>query len=141
MLAKEPGAVIGEVIDDKYKITRLIGEGGMGAVYEGENLRISRRVAIKVLHAAMALNQQTVERFQREARAAGRIGNDHILEVLDLGRLANGDQYMVSESVDGLLGINDQLEGSRLPRVSRETMNRILEADPFSVWWKGNSPL
>ena len=47
----------------------------------------------------------------------------------------------VGESVDGLLGINDQLEGSRLPRVSRETMNRILEADPFSVWWKGDSPL
>jgi eukaryotic-like serine/threonine-protein kinase len=93
--------MIGEIIDEKYKITRLIGEGGMGAVFEGENLLISRRVAIKVLHAAMAMNEQTVERFQREARAAGRIGNDHILEVLDLGKLPNGDHYMVLEYLDG----------------------------------------
>src|SRR4051794_10675404 len=47
---------IGQIIDDKYRITRLIGEGGMGAVFEGENLRIRRRVAIKVLHAETAAN-------------------------------------------------------------------------------------
>jgi eukaryotic-like serine/threonine-protein kinase len=93
--------VIDSVIDDKYRIVRMIGEGGMGAVYEGENVLIGRRVAIKVLHAAMALNPETVERFQREARAAGRIGNDHILEVLDLGTLPDGDRYMVLEFLDG----------------------------------------
>ena len=47
----------------------------------------------------------------------------------------------VGESVSGLLGINDQLEGTRLPRVSEETMTRILTSDPFSTWWKGDSPL
>ncbi len=92
---------IGQLIENKYRITRLIGEGGMGAVYEGENIRINRRVAIKVLHAAFTGNQEVMHRFEREAQAAGRIGNDHILEVLDLGSLNDGDHYIVMEFLDG----------------------------------------
>jgi eukaryotic-like serine/threonine-protein kinase len=91
----------GELIDNKYRIVKLIGEGGMGAVYEGENVRINRRVAIKVLHAGMTANEEVAQRFEREAQAAGRIGNDHILEVIDLGTLANGDRFIVMELLDG----------------------------------------
>lgn len=91
----------GEIIEGKYRIVRLIGEGGMGSVYEGENTRIRRRVAIKVLHQGVAENQEAVQRFEREAQAAGRIGNDHILEVIDMGALANGDHFMVMEFLDG----------------------------------------
>src|SRR5882724_11203199 len=92
---------IGQIVEGKYRIVKLIGEGGMGAVYEGENVRIRRRVAIKVLHAATASNAEAVQRFEREAQAAGRIGSDHILEVLDLGTLANDDRFMVMEYLDG----------------------------------------
>jgi serine/threonine-protein kinase len=91
----------GDIIDGKYRIVRLIGEGGMGAVYEGENTRIHRRVAIKVLHAGVAEQGEAVARFEREAQAAGRIGSEHIVEVLDLGTLANGDRYLVMEYLDG----------------------------------------
>lgn len=91
----------GSVIDDKYEIVRLIGEGGMGAVFEGRNRLIERRVAIKVLHASARVAEGVVERFEREARAAGRIGGDHVLEVLDLGTLPTGDRYMVMEYLDG----------------------------------------
>ena len=91
----------GDVIDGKYRIVRLIGEGGMGAVYEGENIRIHRTVAIKVLHAGVAENQDAVQRFEREAQAAGRIGSEHIVEVLDLGNLPDGDRFMVMEYMDG----------------------------------------
>jgi len=91
----------GDIIDSKYRIIRLIGEGGMGAVYEGENVRIHRRVAIKVLHSGVAENQDAVQRFEREAQAAGRIGSEHIVEVLDLGNLPDGDRYMVMEFMDG----------------------------------------
>src|SRR5882672_1471463 len=91
----------GDVIDGKYRIIRLIGEGGMGAVYEGENIRIHRTVAIKVLHAGVAENQDAVQRFEREAQAAGRIGSEHIVEVLDLGNLPDGDRFMVMEFMDG----------------------------------------
>src|SRR5260221_12721962 len=91
----------GELVQGKYRIVRLIGEGGMGAVYEGENIAIGRRVAIKVLHAGVASSSDAVARFEQEARAAGRIGNDHILEVLDLGTLDDGDRFMVLEFLDG----------------------------------------
>jgi serine/threonine-protein kinase len=91
----------GEIIDGKYRIVRLIGEGGMGAVYEGENTRIHRRVAIKVLLASVAEQGEAVARFEREAQAAGRIGSEHIVEVLDLGTLPNGDRYLVMEFLDG----------------------------------------
>jgi len=90
----------GQIIENKYRIVRLIGEGGMGSVYEGENTFIKRRVAIKVLHAH-SVSEETVRRFEREAQAAGCIGSDHILEVLDLGSLANGDRFMVMEYLDG----------------------------------------
>ena len=82
---------IDDVIDDKYRIVRELGKGGMGAVYEGENLRIKRRVAIKVLHPSVAEKADVVQRFEREAQAAGRIGSEHIVEVLDLGSLASGE--------------------------------------------------
>src|SRR5262245_4041515 len=91
----------GDVIEGKYRIVRLLGEGGMGAVYEGENVRIHRRVAIKVLHAGVAENADAVQRFEREAQAAGRIGSEHIVEVLDLGNLPSGDRFMVMEFLDG----------------------------------------
>ncbi len=90
-----------EIIDGKYKIVRLLGEGGMGAVYEGLNIRIQRRVAIKILHGSLAKNEEAVTRFEREAQAAGRIGSKHIAEVLDLGDRDNGDRYLVMEYLDG----------------------------------------
>src|SRR4051812_35877512 len=91
----------GQILDNKYRIVRLIGEGGMGAVFEGENTLIKRRVAIKVLHAQAAGHAGTVVRFEREAQAAGRIGSEHILEIIDLGALPGGDRYMVMEFLDG----------------------------------------
>src|SRR5512139_1118434 len=92
---------IGQVVDGKYRIVRLLGQGAMGAVFEGSNIRIHRRVAIKVLHAAVAARKDLVDRFEREAQAAGRIGSRHIVEVLDLGELPDGARYLVMEYLDG----------------------------------------
>jgi serine/threonine protein kinase len=97
-MALEPG----QIIDAKYRVIRRIGEGGMGTVYEGENSRIGRRVAIKVLHAQVAAMPDFVERFEREARAAARIGSPHVCDVLDLGDLPSGDRYIVMEYLDGV---------------------------------------
>jgi eukaryotic-like serine/threonine-protein kinase len=92
---------LGQIYADKYRIVRLLGEGAMGAVYEAENTRIRRRVAIKILHPQIAQKADTLRRFEREAQAAGRIGSQHIVEVLDLGELADGSRFMVLEYLEG----------------------------------------
>ncbi len=89
------------VIDGKYRIVRLLGEGGMGAVYEGVNERIGRRVAIKVLHAEAAEKPELRRRFEREAQVAGQLASPHICEVLDVGDLPEGDLYIVMEFLEG----------------------------------------
>ena len=91
----------GTIVDGKYRIVRLLGSGAMGAVYEGENVRIQRRVAIKTLHADLTRKRDAVMRFEREAQAAGRIGSEHIVEVLDVGELPDGGRYLVMEYCDG----------------------------------------
>jgi serine/threonine-protein kinase len=93
---------IGQIYGDKYRIIRRIGEGAMGAVYEGENVRIHRRVAIKTLHGGVASKAEVVTRFEREAQAAGRIGSEHIVEVLDMGELEDGTRFMVMEFLEGV---------------------------------------
>ena len=119
----------GELIDDKYRIVRLIGEGGMGAVYEGENTRIHRRVAIKVLHPSVSEMPEVVARFEREAQAAGRIGSEHIVEVLDLGNLRSGARYMVMEFMDGdSLSARIRQRGSIMPPDLYPIARQLLEA-------------
>src|SRR6478609_5085049 len=119
----------GDIIDGKYRIVRLIGEGGMGAVYEGENMRIHRRVAIKVLHAAVAQTGEAIARFEREAQAAGRIGSEHIVEVLDMGNLSSGDRYMVMEFMDGdALSGRIRARGQLTPGEIYPILQQLLEA-------------
>ena len=93
--------VPGDVLDGKYHVLRQIGEGGMGTVYEGEHLRIARRVAIKVMHPEMAAERDLVQRFEREAQAAAKIGSSYVVDVLDLGELPSGERYMVMEFLEG----------------------------------------
>jgi hypothetical protein len=91
----------GQVIDGKYRVVKLLGQGGMGAVYLAEHMIIGKRVALKVLLGSVAGNETAVARFEREAQAAGRIGNDHILEIFDFGSLSDGARYMVCEFLEG----------------------------------------
>jgi len=94
--------VIGEVLDGKYEILRLIGEGGMGAVYEAEHLGMGRRVAVKIILARdLQKKRAHIKRFHREARAAGSVDSRHIAQVLDTGTLEDGRPYMVMELLVG----------------------------------------
>src|SRR5690242_17517849 len=85
----------------------------MGTVYEGENVRIERRVAIKVLHAQVASQPEFASRFEREARASARIGSPHVCDVLDLGDLPGGERYLVMEYLDGE-SLEDRVARSRM---------------------------
>ena len=107
--------LIGSELQGRYRVIRLLGEGGMGAVYEAENLTIGRKVAIKVLHAQFATNPQVVQRFHQEARAAAAIGHPNIIEVLDMGKLDDGASYMVLEYLEGKDWSDEIEESGPLP--------------------------
>jgi len=85
-----------------YRVVRLIGEGGFGEVYLAENPLIDRRVAVKVLHAALAQDEELVRRFLNEARAASAIRHPNIIEVLDAGGTPDGAPYILMEFLDGV---------------------------------------
>jgi len=91
----------GTIIDGKYRVERIIGAGGMGAVYEATQIAIDRKVAVKLLHRMYCHDPQVVERFHREARLAGSIGHDNICEVTDLGAFENGAPYLVMPVLKG----------------------------------------
>jgi serine/threonine-protein kinase len=92
---------VGTILDGKYEIVRLIGEGGMGAVYEATHKLIGRRLAVKFLHALYATNPEVITRFQREAQAAAQIGHENIIEVTDMGTASDGAPYLVMEYLEG----------------------------------------
>ena len=98
---KLPELGAGQTVGGKYTILRTLGEGGMGAVYEVEHTLIGKRMALKCLHPEYARDRDLVERFRREARAASVIGNEHIVDVTDMGDLPDGSPFLVMEMLKG----------------------------------------
>lgn len=93
-----------ELLDDKYQLEQLLGQGGMGAVYRATHLGTKRTVAVKVIHPQLSTHNQFVARFRREAEAAGRLRHPNVVDVTDFGiaRTANGPiAYLVMEYLDG----------------------------------------
>jgi serine/threonine protein kinase/tetratricopeptide (TPR) repeat protein len=99
---KTPADFTGRVIEGRYRILRVLGEGGMGTVYAAEHVEIGKGVAVKILHPQYSRQQDLVERFRREARAASRIGHPHIIDVTDFGTTEDGCAYFVMEHLDGI---------------------------------------
>lgn len=94
-------SLVTQVIGERYRLLRLAGTGGMGRIYEAEHIGIGRRVAVKVLHPEFAVERALVARFEREARAATKIGNPHIVEITDSSRTPAGHVYFVMEFLEG----------------------------------------
>lgn len=117
----------GQLVDGKYRVERLLGKGGMGAVFEGYHTLVDRRVAIKVLLPSTNSSGNAAARFEREVRATGRIGNDHILEVYDVGALPDGSRYMVSEFLDGETLADRLGRGPLQPKATAELTLQLLE--------------
>jgi eukaryotic-like serine/threonine-protein kinase len=91
----------GTVLSGKFRVVTRLGEGGMGSVYEIEHELTKHRRALKLLHKSMAALPSVVERFLREASAAARVGNPHIVETFDAGVLETGEPYLVMEILRG----------------------------------------
>ena len=95
------GALKGAVLGGAYEVIRLLGEGGMGAVYESTHLRLNKRVAIKVMARDLASNEEALARFRREAEVTSRLGHPHLVNVMDFGATDSGEPYLVMEYLDG----------------------------------------
>ena len=74
------------IIGGRYRVIRELGRGGMGSVYEAENLRTRRRVALKTMRPEVSSRAEFVRRFEREAQAGGRLRHPNVIDVLDLER-------------------------------------------------------
>lgn len=94
-------ALIGRIIEGKYRLDALIGSGGMGAVYQATRLLIGDEVAIKILHTERVVDPHAAERFQREARAAARLKHPNAVGIYDFGVSSDGLQYLVMELIEG----------------------------------------
>src|SRR5262249_26858483 len=93
-------SLVGQTIGS-YRVTRVLGEGGVGTVYLGEHPLVGSRVAIKVLHDDFADSKTMVGRFIQEARSANAVPSPHIVHVMDFGRLPDGRDYAVMEYLEG----------------------------------------
>ena len=117
---------VGDILGGKYKLLHLLGEGGMGQVFEAVNQNTDRRVAIKTLHTQFAGDAAVVQRFLREARAATKILHPNVVDILDLDLdAATGAPYIVQEFLAGE-SLEAYVEGKADQRLPVEETLRIL---------------
>ncbi|MFT3921228.1 MAG: serine/threonine-protein kinase [Myxococcales bacterium] len=110
----------GQTLLGKYELTRLLGKGGMGEVWEGEHQLTGRRVAVKVLSDNYLSNRKVVARFGREARAASSVHHEGIVEILDQDKTQDGVPFLVMEFLDG------ESVGARIKRRVRLSQSEAL---------------
>jgi len=133
----EPATLVGQTIGGRYRIERLLGEGGMGAVYEAEHTLMHKRVAVKVLHAEMSLMSEVVTRFEREAMAAAHIEHPNVATATDFGKLDDGSFFLVLEFVEGQ-SLRDAIRkgpfvASRAVRVARQIASALSRAHGLGI--------
>jgi serine/threonine protein kinase len=106
--------MVGRTVAGKYKLTRCIGQGGMGTIFEAEHSLIGNRVAVKLLHEPFAAKREPVQRLYREAQATGVIGHPNIIKVHDVGETEEGVPFLVMELLEGeSLGDHIERNGPR----------------------------
>lgn len=93
---------VGQIYGGKYRVLRVLGEGFAGAVYEGENIEIGRRVALETLSSELEKYPEALARFQKEAEALGKLDAEHIGKVLDFIEPKAGTRCLVREFLEGM---------------------------------------
>jgi serine/threonine protein kinase len=131
-----PGAEdpwLARVVNGKFRIEALVGQGGMGRVYRARHLTLDRPVVLKMLHRAYSNDPQVVQRFQREARAASRLDHPNSISVLDFGEAEDGTLFMAMEYLGGrdlgrLLAEEFPLGEARVVRIGAQILSALAEA-------------
>jgi eukaryotic-like serine/threonine-protein kinase len=116
----------GDLVAGKYRVTRVLGEGGMGLVVAAVHEQLEQPVALKFLHAEHVSRPEVVQRFLREARAAVKIHSEHVARVLDVGTNDDGAPFMVMEYLQG--EDLEQILTARGPLPVQEAVGYVLQA-------------
>ena len=116
-------------LENRYKVNRIIGEGGMGVIYKCEHLTIGKKLAVKFLNTASDTSSESYKRFQREARATASIAHKNIVDIIDLGETEDGIPYIVMEYLQGK-DLGAHLSSLRKLDLSeaRDILEQVLEA-------------
>jgi serine/threonine-protein kinase len=143
----------GSLLDGRYRIAALLGNGGMGSVYRAEHEAIGRQVAVKVLHPEHCASAAERERFRREAKVAVRLRSPHVVEILDFGEDAEGRLFLVMELLEGeplraVLAREGRLPPERVVRLLRQLLAGLDSAHgagivhrdlkPENLWLSGS---
>ena len=107
-------SLVGQVVSGRYRIQKLLGEGGMGAVYLAEHTHMRKRVALKLLHAEMSTDEEVLARFRREAEAAAHVEHPNVAAATDFGQTDDGAFFLVLEYVEGT-SLRDALKPGAFP--------------------------
>ncbi|WP_437521730.1 serine/threonine-protein kinase [Sorangium sp. So ce726] len=124
--------LIGSLISGRYRVHELIGEGGMGAVYRGEQVHLRKQVAIKLLRPLARRMPELVARFEREAVAGAHIRHPNVVAAIDFGQLDDASFFLVLEYVEGT-PLKEAIAGGRLPparalRIARQIASALAAA-------------
>jgi serine/threonine protein kinase len=95
------GSMVGQIIGGRYRLTKLLGEGGMGAVYKATHINITKEVAVKLLHPEISQNPEAVTRFKQEAQSASSIGHPNIIGIDDFFALEDSRVCLIMEFLKG----------------------------------------
>ena len=93
--------LVGQTIDGRYLVEKVLGEGGMGLVYKAKHVVLQKPLALKVLRPDVSKDEEIITRFRQEAQSASAIGNQHIIDISDFGTLGDGSTYFVMEFLRG----------------------------------------
>lgn len=121
-------SMIGQVIGGRYRLTKLLGEGGMGAVYAAEHINITKTVAVKLLHPEISSNQEAVARFRQEAQSASSIGHPNIIGIDDFFTMDDGRVCLIMEFLNGD-SLSDRMlvPGGLPPEIAIDLMVQVCE--------------
>ena len=137
--AKSPTSdLIGQVIADRYHIIKKLGEGGMGAVYLGEHVKMGRKSAIKVMNPGMAADPDAISRFNREASNASRISHPNVCQIYDFGETPDGVIYLAMEFIEGsaltdLIEKEGALPPARAAKILKQAADALASAHDLGI--------